>query len=55
MQKNIFWGKRWWVLCQSVGVEEALVRGVREKIPDAVQMLGFEEALDGKTGAGQGI
>lgn len=38
----------------SVGVEEALVRGVREKSPDAAQTLGFKEALDGKTGAGQG-
>lgn len=37
-----------------VGVEEALVRGVREKPPDALQTLGFEEALDGKTRAGQG-
>lgn len=37
-----------------VGVEEALVRGGREKTPDAIQTLGFEEALDGETGAGQG-
>lgn len=36
-----------------VGLEEVLARGVREKTPDAVQMLGFEEALDGKTGVGQ--
>lgn len=36
------------------GVEEALVRGGREKTPDAIQTLGFEEALDGETGAGQG-
>ena len=35
-------------------MEEALVRGVREKPPDALQTLGFEEALDGKTRAGQG-
>lgn len=38
----------------SADVEEALGRGVREETPDAVQALDFEEALDGKTGAGQG-
>lgn len=38
----------------STDVEEALGRGVREEAPDAVQTLDFEEALDGKTGAGQG-
>lgn len=31
-----------------------MVRGGREKPPDALQTLGFEEALDGKTRAGQG-
>lgn len=38
----------------SVGVDEAMLRGVRERSQDAVQALGFVEALDGETGTGKG-
>lgn len=35
-------------------MDETVVRGVRERTPDAVQVLGSEEAFDGETGAGTG-
>lgn len=54
--KNIFLGGKdgRCLVRGSADVEEALGGGVREETPDAVQTLDFEEALDGKTGAGQG-